>query len=229
MILYVILGLASGYVFLSGSVKHPLQAKPFKENGSAYEAITGESADDERPAWDHFYKEKSYIYGKDPVSFLKEMIEQIPTGKAFVPAMGEGRNAVFLAKRGFQVLGNDLSEVAVDKARAEAKLQQVTLKTTIADLKTYHYPENEYDFILVSQFYDKSLNHFFKRALKKGGYIMFYNHAAQPDHNHKKMSPDDFVVNPHELKEQYKDFHMIKFKEYMDGDHPVVGMLARKP
>lgn len=66
--------------------------------------------------WDKRYKTKGYICGTRTVKFLKENIGLLPKGKALVLAMGEGRNAVYLAKNGFEVEGCDISEFAIEKA-----------------------------------------------------------------------------------------------------------------
>src|SRR3972149_10905123 len=66
--------------------------------------------------WDKKYETGAYIFGKEPVAFLREHIDLLPRGKALDIAMGEGRNAVFLAKNGFSVDGCDVSEVAIKKA-----------------------------------------------------------------------------------------------------------------
>ena len=140
--------------------------KPIEHN--TYEAITGESADEERSFWDSFYKQKDNAFGKEAVGFLKENLSKIPRGKAFVPAMGEGRNALFLAKNGFDVIGNDISDIAVDKAKVMAKKMNLKLKASVVDLKEYKFPENQFDFIFISLFFDKSLLPSLKKSLKKG-------------------------------------------------------------
>jgi len=195
---------------------------------STYEAVTGDSADDDRTLWDSFYKNKTNAFGKEAVGFLKDHLHEIKLGRAFVPAMGEGRNAIFLAKHGFVVDGNDLSEVAVDHAIEEAKIQHVNIKGIVADLTEYKYPENYYDLVMVSLFYMGDLVPKFKRSLKKGGYLMFYEKldTGKPMAN---TSPDDFLVKSEELKAALKDFDVKVFKEYKDHDVSVVGVLARKP
>ena len=201
---------------------------PIRADHSAFETLTGQRADEDQATWDKFYQIKSNPFGKAPISFLKDNIEMIPKGRAFVPAMGEGRNAIYLAKKGFDVDGNDISEVAVDKTLSAAKSEHVSLQTNVADLNRYDFPENHYDFILVSLFYQKSLLPRFKKALKKGGYIMFYNRVASRDQK-SKTSPDDFPVKPNELKDEMKDFKIKTYREYNDQGFEVVGLLARKP
>ncbi|NDG83691.1 MAG: hypothetical protein EBX52_01465 [Proteobacteria bacterium] len=99
----------------SGSAQGSPPADP-----ATYESITGDSVDDEHGVWDSFYKKKNHAFGKEPVAFLKEHLRNLRKGRAFVPAMGEGRNAIFLARNGFKVDGVDLSSVAVDRAVEEA-------------------------------------------------------------------------------------------------------------
>lgn len=197
-------------------------------DAATYEAVTGDSADEDRAVWDSFYKTKSNAFGKEPVGFLKDRIQQINKGRAFVPAMGEGRNAIYLSKKGFIVDGNDLSETAVNRAMDEAKAQGVAIKGIVADLNQYRYPENYYDFIFVSLFFSADLMPKFKRALKSGGYIMLYN-RLNTGHPLQKISPDDFLVKSQDLKASLKGYQIKVFKEYQDHGVDVVGVLARKP
>ncbi len=203
-----------------------LSAPPSKNlEQNTYEAITGESADEDKSFWDTFYKQNNYIFGKDAVGFLKENLSKIPRGKAFVPAMGEGRNAVYLAKHGFDVTGNDLSDVAIDKAMVLAKKNSVNIKAAVLDIKQYKFMENQFDFIFISLFYDRSLLPQFKKSLKKGGFIMFYQEIYDGD---PKKAPSLFWVKHHELRETLKDWKMISYKEYLDHGKKVVGALAQK-
>lgn len=198
-------------------------AKIVEQN--TYEAVTGESADEDKSFWDSFYKQKDNAFGKDAVGFLKENLSQIPKGKAFVPAMGEGRNAIYLAKHGFDVVGNDISEVAVDKAMGLAKKHNVSIKGAVIDLKQYKFIENQFDFIFLSLYIDRSLIPGFKKTLKKGGYIMFYQELYDGD---PKKATSLFWVKHNELSEILKDFKMLSFKEYDDHGKRVAAALAKK-
>jgi len=198
-------------------------AKNIEHN--TYEAITGESADEEKSFWDSFYKQKDNAFGKEAVGFLRENLNKISKGKAFVPAMGEGRNALFLAKHGFEVIGNDISDVAIDKAKALAKKMNLNIKASVVDLKEYPFRENEFDFIFMSLFYDRSLLQGLKKSLKKGGHIMFYEEVYNGD---PAKAPTQFWVKSNELKEALKEMQIITYKEYTDHGKMVVGILAKK-
>jgi hypothetical protein len=198
-------------------------------NPAAYEAVTGESPDEERSVWDSFYKNKANVFGKEAVGFLKDHLHRLKKrGRAFVPAMGEGRNAVFLAKNGFKVDGVDLSEVAVDRAVDEARRQKVDVKGIVADLTKYQYPSEAYDLVVVSLFYMPELMPKFKKTLKRGGYILVYvkQDTGKPSPH---LSPDDFLVKGADLKASLRDFETISYKEYKDHDVDVVAILSRKP
>src|ERR671919_1464954 len=69
-----------------------------------------ESAETDKERWNEKYSGDTYRFGKDPIPYLVEQINRLPKGKALDLAMGEGRNGVFLATKGFQVTGLDISE-----------------------------------------------------------------------------------------------------------------------
>jgi tellurite methyltransferase len=198
------------------------------ESSKTFEAITGESADEDHSAWDSFYKKKDHAFGRDAVGFLKEHLGRLRKGEAFVPAMGEGRNALFLARNGFQVLGVDLSPVAVDRAIAEARGLRLPLRGVVADLNQYPYPEEKFDFILLSLFYSPSLLPKLKKSLKKGAHLMIYL-KVETGRGKDRSTPDDFTVKPGELKSALSDFEVLTYREYRDQSVDVVGVLARKP
>ncbi len=83
--------------------------------------------EEDRKRWNKRYNTKEYVYGKEPIKFLKDNINVLARGKALVLAMGEGRNAIFLAENGFDVDGCDISEVAVEKSKSLASENNVKL------------------------------------------------------------------------------------------------------
>ncbi len=83
--------------------------------------------------WDTRYNRPDYLYGIHPNTFLAEHWGLLK-GPILSLSEGEGRNGVFLASRGLEVVGVDLSAVALEKAQKLAKSQNVTLTTVVADL-----------------------------------------------------------------------------------------------
>ena len=77
-----------------------------------------------------------YLYGKEPVDFLRQVAGRLRVGTALVLAAGEGRNAVFLAQQGFAVTAVDISGKGLEKCRALAAERGVTVHTAVADIDT---------------------------------------------------------------------------------------------
>lgn len=90
--------------------------------------------------WDRRYAEPRLVWSAEPNRFLAEEAAGLAPGRALDLACGEGRNAVWLARRGWDVTGVDFSPVAVDKARRMAAEAGVAARFVRADLAD-HVPE----------------------------------------------------------------------------------------
>ena len=82
--------------------------------------------------------------------------------------MGEGRNAVFLAKNGFDVDGCDVSDKAIEKSKLLARESGVTLNAFAADLEEYKIPANTYDLVTCFYYSQRGPNASDKGWLEKG-------------------------------------------------------------
>ncbi|MEX1287114.1 MAG: class I SAM-dependent methyltransferase, partial [Acidimicrobiia bacterium] len=67
--------------------------------------------------WDARYADKELIWSAEPNQFLPPAVEGMRPGRALDLACGEGRNAIWLARHGWYVLGVDFSSVAIRKAK----------------------------------------------------------------------------------------------------------------
>jgi len=88
--------------------------------------------------WDGRYAEPGFTYGVEPNEFLASMVSEIPSGPVLSLGEGEGRNAVFLAKRGYDVTAVDQSAVGLEKVRRLAEENGVTVNTVQADLAEFN-------------------------------------------------------------------------------------------
>jgi len=98
--------------------------------------------------WDERYSAEGYAYGTSPNEFLVENVNHIPKGKVLSLAEGEGRNAVFLAKQGYDVTAVDGSVVGLNKARKLAEQNSVVVEFIHADLADYDLGRNKWDGIV---------------------------------------------------------------------------------
>jgi SAM-dependent methyltransferase len=87
--------------------------------------------------WDERYAEALYAYGSDPNDFVREVADRIPPGRVLCLGEGQGRNAVFLAQRGFEVTAMDQSRMGLVRAEALAAERGVKLATVTADLQEF--------------------------------------------------------------------------------------------
>ena len=105
----------------------------------------------ENPAkkmWDEEFLKEEFVYGVEPNDFLVERHDAIPKGRVLLLAEGEGRNAIFLAQRGYDVTAVDISQVGLTKAKRRAEEVGVELATVCADLEDYDLGEGRWDGIV---------------------------------------------------------------------------------
>ncbi len=99
--------------------------------------------------WDRRYEGSTLLWTAEPNRFLVAEASGLPAGRALDLACGEGRNAVWLAERGFEVTGVDFSAVAIEKARGLAAARGVTGEWVAADLLAYRPEPRAYDLVIV--------------------------------------------------------------------------------
>ena len=78
---------------------------------------------------------KNFFSERNQFNFLKENIQVLPKGRALDLAMGEGRNGVYLATQGYDVLGLDISPLGLKKAHKLAEYHNVKIETQVVDLE----------------------------------------------------------------------------------------------
>ncbi len=98
-------------------------------------------------AWDRRYAAKELIWTSQANRFLVEEAQALTPGRALDVACGEGRNAVWLAERGWKVTGVDFSQVGLEKAGALAQARGVQAEWVVADLRQYSPQPRAFDLI----------------------------------------------------------------------------------
>lgn len=97
--------------------------------------------------WDSRFSTEHYQYGKNPNEFLKRNLDSLPKGKILICAAGEGRDAVYAAKLGWEVIAFDQSAVGREKALALAKENNVEINYLIGDALDINLEEASFDAI----------------------------------------------------------------------------------
>ncbi len=172
----------------------PLNAKE-STRLNYYQKLTGDDSDNDKARWDKLYsKHQGYVFGKEPVQYLVDQLPKLPKGRALDLAMGEGRNAVYMAKKGFNVEGVDISEVAIRKAKRLAQENGVRIRTIAKNINKYQIEEDSYDVILDFYFLNRNMIEGMKKGLKKGGVIILENYTVE-HLKYDKTQEKEYLLN----------------------------------
>ncbi|MDY0253184.1 MAG: methyltransferase domain-containing protein [Tenuifilaceae bacterium] len=90
--------------------------------------------------WNKRYADAHYVYGLDPNEYLKQELAKLTPGKLLLPGEGEGRNALWAAKQGWDVTALDASETAQAKANKLFAENNVRVQYHVSDI--LHFASN---------------------------------------------------------------------------------------
>jgi SAM-dependent methyltransferase len=187
--------------------------------------------------WEARFSEPGYLFGTEPNAFLKSKAGLLKPGqKVLSIADGEGRNGVFLAGLGLDVLAIDISPTALAKSQALAKERGVTLRTELADLETWPWPVEAFDVVvgIFFQFLPPGLRQrvfeSIKRALKPGGLLLIEGYGlGQLKYNTGGPSEPERLYTRPMLQDAFAGLASLEIEEYdsalSEGDRHV-GMSA---
>jgi SAM-dependent methyltransferase len=175
--------------------------------------------------WDQRYAGEAFMYGTAPNDFLQERVGALPPGgRVLCLAEGEGRNAVFLAQRGFQVTGVDSSRVGLEKAQRLARERGVSLETIVADLRDFELGEARWDAIVsiwchLPPDLRAGLHPRLLAALAPGG-VLLLEHYHPRQLEYRTGGPPDatLLVTRDELQ---RDFASLKVLHAFEGEREI--------
>ncbi len=135
----------------------------------------------EQAAWDQRYSGPDLVWGAGPNHFVAGELAVLRPGRAIDLATGEGRNAIWLAERGWQVTAVDFSAVGLARAARLAAERGVTVDWVRADLLDYQPAPGGYDLVLIAYLHlpSESLARIFgaaAAALRPGGTLLVIGH-----------------------------------------------------
>ena len=99
--------------------------------------------------WDERYAGTDLLWSAEPNRFLVAEVAGLAPGRALDVACGEGRNAVWLARQGWDVVAVDFSPVAIAKARGLAAHHGVEVSWIVADVAAGDLPAGPFDLVIV--------------------------------------------------------------------------------
>lgn len=198
--------------------------------------------------WDSRYRNKEYAFGISPNEFLKEQLDKLSPGKILFAAEGEGRNAVYAAKKGWQAYAFDISEEGKNKAVRLADTNNVSIDYQIGQLPELDYIEASFDAVALIYAHfppaiKKPYHLMLSKLLKKGGTVIFEafgkNHLPYRQQNDKIGGPKDLasLYSTDELKTYFPGFDILLLEEketelneglYHNGKGSVTRFVGRK-
>jgi len=195
--------------------------------------------------WNQRFAADGYLFGTEPNAWLREHAGVwAPGQRVLCVADGEGRNSVWLAKRGLQVDAFDIAEVGVAKARRLAAEQGASVNFQVADCDGFAWPEAHYDGVaaIFVQFADPALRErLFARmqhCLKPGGTLLLqgytprqleYRTGGPPLLSHLYTAPM--------LREAFAAMDIVELRDYEAdvaegsghrGHSALIGLVARR-
>ena len=180
----------------------------------------------DKDRWNSKYETEVYLFGEKPIPFLVDNVHLLRKGKVLDIAMGEGRNGVYLATQGFEVLGLDISEKGLAKAHNLAKKNNVTIETKVVDLESFTLEPNSYDVILCTYYMQKNLFKQFQSALKPGGMIVVETYNV--DYLKYAQFSRKWALETNEMLDIFKGLRIIRYQDYDDGKEAYSSIIAQK-
>ncbi len=193
--------------------------------------------------WDKRYSNPDFIYGLEPNGYFKQELSKLKPGKLLLPGEGEGRNALWAAKQGWEVTAFDTSSTAQQKALALFSQHGVSVLYHLSDI--LHFNSNvEFDAIsLIYVHTPKSIqqqvaNRIISMLKPKGTLIVEMFHPDQIPLSSGGPKNIDMFSSIDELNKYYKELkiehiarHEVELNEGLlhKGQAVVIRMNAVKP
>jgi SAM-dependent methyltransferase len=201
----------------------------------------------QRARWNERFSGEDYLFGTAPNAFLasqQRLLRGASGGTALAIADGEGRNGVFLAEQGLDVLSIDFSPVGLEKAKRLAAQRGVRLRTELADLFAWDWSGRSFDIVVAIfvQFATPSerarLFEHLKGAVKKGGLLLLQGYRPEQLQYGTGGPPHaEHMYTAKMLREVFADMTILHLAEHDDvilegkghaGMSALVDMVARK-
>jgi 2-polyprenyl-3-methyl-5-hydroxy-6-metoxy-1,4-benzoquinol methylase len=155
-----------------------------------------------------------------PAALLTSAIDGCPPGAALDAGMGQGRNAVHLARLGWRVTGFDVSAGAIAAAQANARKAGVQINAVKASYDEFPLGESQWDLVVLAFAWapvtDPAFVARLRRSLRPGGLVVFEHFLDDPARPRPAII---YAMKPGQLRTLFDGFTIVRYEEVDDvGD-----------
>jgi hypothetical protein len=194
--------------------------------------------------WNQRYDREEYVYGTSPSTFFGKKLWDQKFGRLLLPGEGEGRNAVYAARKGWLVHAFDYSTVGAAKAIKLSRKEQVRFEYQISDTDSFEIAEDYYHLISVSFLHllpeERRIFHrnMLLSLLPGGKIILEYFSKKQIDLDTGGPRNLNMLYDPEELKNDFEGAEILELHEekvllneglFHQGEAWVIRMECKKP
>jgi tellurite methyltransferase len=168
--------------------------------------------------WNERYQHRKHLKDR-PSPLLRRIVQSLRPGRALEIACGAGRNALFLAARGWNVQAVDGSEVAIRILRERAKRRGLSIDAQCIDLESgkFSIQKGAYDLICIFFYLQRNLFPAIRNGLRKGGYAVAAIHTIEDSPGEKPRNPA-FLLQPAELAFEFQGWKILHYGEGKASD-----------
>ena len=174
--------------------------------------------------WNERYRSDEFAYGIQPNNYLKEQLQKLNPGKILFPAEGEGRNAVYAAKCGWDVSAFDISSEGRKKALRLAEENNVKIDYRVGELGALNYTAGQFDAIALIYAHfpaelKSGIHKMLDKLLRNGGVVIFEafskRHIEYIARNKDVGGPNDIDVlfSLDEIRSDFSNYEVIELEE----------------
>ena len=180
--------------------------------------------------WNERYRAGEQVFDS-PAPLVVQFAAPLPPGSALDVAAGPGRNALYLAERGWRVTAVDGSRVAIDLLLARAQDRKVSIDARTIDLEAgeFEIQSEAYDLVLSCYYLQRSLISGMKSAIRPGGLLIMIVHLADAELPHGTPTR----AYPSELRACFEGWRILHYREGEPGEsghrHAVAEVVAQRP
>lgn len=188
-----------------------------------------------REIWNRVFTGDQLGFSRNATALLVEVVADLKPGKALDVGMGQGRNTLFLASKGWDVTGVDISDEGIRQARERAEEAGLKITTVREDVHRFDYGKNQWDLVIGMYMHSLITNNAEKimESLKPGGLLVI--EGFHRDLNQESVQGGYFGFFTNQL---LRTFDRLRILHYQDlttraewggrTQRPIVRFVARK-